>query len=269
MRGFGTLSSILPALLAVALGPAQATVQTRTVQYSVNNERYTGYVAWDDSINGERPGVLVVHEWWGHGDYVRRRARQIAKLGYTGFALDMYGDGKRADHPDQAKEFMQAVKSDMDAAEQRFRAAKELLESHATVDPDRIAAQGYCFGGGIVLAMARRGIDLDGVVSFHGGLGTDNPAEQGEVEAAVRVHTGGADPLVPADQVAAFVEEMAKAGVDYGVRSYPGAKHSFTNPSADDYAADHDLPVAYDAQADRRSWQATRAFYRELFGTSD
>lgn len=260
-----TIAGLTALLAALAVATSHAAVRGKTVEYNVDGETYSGYIAWDDAIEGERPGILVVHEWWGHGEYVRERARQLAKLGYTGFALDMYGDGKRAEHPDDAKAFMQAVQSDMDAAEARFRTAMERLKDHATVDPERIAAQGYCFGGGMVLAMARRGLDLDGVVSFHGSLGTDNRAEPGDIQAAVRVHTGGADEFVPPEQVASLVTEMQQAGVDFALHSYPGVKHSFTNPAADDYAAEFGLPVAYDAQADRRSWEATKAFYRELF----
>lgn len=251
--------------LFVSAATTAAELRTETIEYQLNGDSYTGYIAWDAAQDGERPGVLVVHEWWGHGDYVRRRARELARLGYTGFALDMYGQGKRADHPDEAKQFSQAALSDMDQAERRFRAAMARLKAHPSVDEDRIAAQGYCFGGGVVLAMARRGLDLDGVVSFHGSLGAGEPAEPGEVKAAVRVHTGGADQLVPADQVAAFVEEMHRAGADYAVHSYPGVQHSFTNPAADEYAERFGLPVAYDAEADQRSWEATKAFYREIF----
>lgn len=260
-----TQTAMTALLAALAMGTANAEIQGETVEYQVDGASYTGYIAWDDAIEGQRPGVLVVHEWWGHGEYVRERARQLAKLGYTGFAVDMYGSGKRAEHPEDAKAFMQAVQSDMDSAEARFRKAMARLEDHPTVDAERIAAQGYCFGGGMVLAMARRGLDLDGVVSFHGSLGTDNRAEPGDIEAAVRVHTGGADEFVPPKQVAALVTEMQQAGVDFALHSYPGVKHSFTNPAADEYAEEFGLPVAYDAQADRRSWEATKAFYRELF----
>ncbi len=258
------------ALLALATGLFAATatateLRTETIEYQVNGDPYTGYIAWDADRDGERPGVLVVHEWWGHGDYVRQRARQLARLGYTGFALDMYGQGRRANHPDEAKQFMQATLSDMDRAEQRFKAAMTRLQEHPSVDEARIAAQGYCFGGGVVLAMARRGLDLDGVVSFHGSLGSDRTVEPGDVKAAVQVHTGGADEFVPADQVADFVTAMHQANADYAVHSYPAAKHSFTNPAADEYADKFGLPVGYNAEADRRSWQATKAFYREIF----
>jgi len=257
--------AVTAAAFALASGIAQADIQSKEVTYTVGGDPYTGYIAWDGAVEGERPGVLVVHEWWGHGDYVRERARQLAELGYTGFALDMYGEGKRADHPEKAKEFSQAAMSNLDQAEQRFRAAMDRLGQHPSVDDERIAAQGYCFGGGVVLAMARRGVELDGVVSFHGNLGAGEPADEGDIEAAVRVHTGGADEFVPADQVADFVEAMHTAGADYAVHSYPGVKHSFTNPAADDHAEAFGLPIAYDAQADQRSWEATKAFYSELF----
>jgi dienelactone hydrolase len=155
-------------ILSLALLPltAGAAVKTDEVSYLVGDKEFTGYLTYDDATESRRPGVLVVHEWWGHNAYARKRAEMLAELGYTAFALDMYGTGKLAEHPDDAKAFMQAVTANMPEAEKRFAMAKAVLQSHPTVDPDRVAAIGYCFGGGIVLHMARTGIDLDGVVSL-------------------------------------------------------------------------------------------------------
>jgi len=252
-------------LLCVFSLGAVAALKTEEIVYRVGAEKFTGYLAWDDAIKGKRPGVLVVHEWWGHNAYARKRAEMLAELGYTAFALDMYGSGKVADHPDDAKGFMQAVVSNMPEAEKRFDKAKSILQAQPTVDADHIAAIGYCFGGGIVLHMARVGDDLDGVVSFHGSLGTEQPAAKGKVKARVRVFTGAADPFAPPELVSAFEQEMQQAGVDYQVQSYPGVKHSFTNPQADEFAKRFGMPLAYDKHADEDSWQRMQTFFAEIF----
>lgn len=245
----------------------RAEIKTEAIEYQVDGASFTGYMAYDDAIRGERPGVLVVHEWWGHNAYVRKRAEMLAALGYTAFALDMYGTGKLADHPQGATKFMQAVISDMPAAEKRFNAALGLLREHETVDEARVAAIGYCFGGGTVLNMARKGVDLKGVVSFHGSLGTKTPAEKGEVAAAILVFTGAADPMVPAEQVAGFRSEMEAAGVSYALHSYPGAMHGFTNPAADDFGKRFEMPLAYDIKADADSWVKMSRFFDKIFAT--
>lgn len=242
-----------------------AALKSEEIVYRVGDAEFTGYLAYDDAIQGKRPGVLVVHEWWGHNAYARKRADMLAELGYTAFALDMYGSGKVADHPDDAKGFMQAVVANMPEAEKRFDRARSLLEQQPTVDAEHIAAIGYCFGGGIVLHMARAGDDLDGVVSFHGSLGTEAPAEKDAVKARVLVFNGAADPFVPAQAVAAFEKEMQAAGVDYELISYPGVKHSFTNPGADAFAERFGMPLAYDKHADDDSWKRTGAFFAEIF----
>ncbi|MBZ0070575.1 MAG: dienelactone hydrolase family protein [Gammaproteobacteria bacterium] len=255
----------LAGILLLYAATAQAEIKTEVLTYKVGDVEMTGYLAYDDAITGKRPGVLVVHEWWGQNDYARRRAEMLAEEGYTALALDMYGDGKVADHPDTAQGFMQAIVSNMPEAERRFAAAQALLAAQPTVDKDRIAAIGYCFGGGIVLHMARAGMDLDGVVSFHGGLGTQTPAKPGTVKARVLVFTGAADPMAPPEQVNSFEEEMTRAGVDYRVVSYPGAKHGFTNPEADELGKRFDMPLAYDRAADMDSWEQTRAFLASVF----
>ena len=243
----------------------QAAVVGEEITYQSDGVELKGYLAYDDEIAGKRPGVLVVHEWWGHNDYVRERARMLARLGYTALALDMYGDGKQAEHPDDAGKFASEVRSNMPEAEQRFRAALAQLRIHPTVEAEKIAAIGYCFGGGIVLEMARRGVDLDGVVSFHGSLATDSPAEKGEVKARVLVLNGEDDPFTKPEQIAAFKREMEAAGVDYTFINYPGAKHAFTNPDADKFGEKFNMPLAYNAEADKKSWAEMRRFFAELF----
>ncbi len=263
------ISRLIPFAFTLAILPvsmlANAELQTREIDYQVNGETFTGYLAYDDAVTGPRPGVLVVHEWWGHGDYVRKRAEMLAELGYAAFALDMYGSDKYATHPSKANEFMQAVMSDQSAAKARFTAALALLREQPMVASDDIAALGYCFGGAVVLHMARAGVDLDGVISYHGMLATESPAQPGNVKAAVRVFNGEDDPMVPAQQVADFEEEMAEANVDYEVVNYSGAKHGFTNPEATELGRQFELPLAYDAEADADSWHKTQLFLERLF----
>lgn len=244
---------------------ACATLHTKEVDYSSNGQVLKGYIAYDKKIEGKRPGVLVVHEWWGHNEYARKRARMLADLGYTAFAMDMYGDGKQAAHPNEAGKFAEEVSSNQDIAEKRFMAALDLLRSQETVNPDQIAAIGYCFGGGVVLNMARTGVDLDGVVSFHGSLSTDTPAKPGIVKASVLVLHGADDPFVTPEQVEQFKKEMQSAGVDFRFVAYPGAKHSFTNPEADSYGEKFNLPLKYDPEADKQSWVEMRKLFKYLF----
>lgn len=252
------------AIAAVSTG-IQAEVQTQTIEYEVNGEPHTGYIAWDDATEGERPGVLVVHEWWGHGQFVRDQAEKLAGAGYTAMAVDMYGDGKSADHPEQAEAFMKEANSDMEAMKSGFRTAMKRLQAHETVDPDRIAAQGYCFGGAVVLNMARLGMDLDGVVSYHGSLGSPIQAEAGDITARIQAYTGGADQFVPAEQVSGFVQEMHAADAEYMVKSFPGVQHSFMNPEADQFAEGFGMPVGYDEEAATAAWEGTMRFYEDIF----
>ena len=256
-------------LLIVALTfvahSAQAAVKGEEVQYKAGNTVLKGYLAYDDAVKGKRPGVLVVHEWWGHNEYARERARMLAALGYTALALDMYGDGHQAHHPDEAGKFSGEVRKNLVLAKQRFDAAQRLLKKNPTVDGKNIAAIGYCFGGAIVLEMARQGENLKGVVSFHGSLNTDQPAKAGKVKARLLVLTGEADPFVPAEQVEAFKKEMEAAKTPYRVIAYPGAKHSFTSKEADQYGQKFNLPLAYNAEADQKSWAEMQAFFKEIF----
>ena len=251
-------------LLAASL-PAVATVVGQDIEYSADGTVLRGYLAYDDALPGQRPGVIVVHEWWGHNAYARQRANMLAGEGYVALALDMYGAGRNTQHPEQAKAFMQAVTQQSGAVRQRFAAAREQLARHPASDPARLAAIGYCFGGGVVLNMARAGVDLAGVVSFHGSLGTENPAGPGEIVTPILVLNGEADPFVPAEQVAAFKQEMDRAGANYTYVGYPGVKHAFTNPGADRAGAQFGLPLAYDAQADQDAWLRMLNFFDRIF----
>lgn len=253
-------------MLLAAILSAYAEVRHEEVTYTADGLTMKGYLAYDDAIKGKRPGVLVVHEWWGHNEYARKRARMLAGLGYTALAVDMYGDGKQAAHPDSAGKFAGAVMQNMEAAKARFLAALDLLKKHKTVDGGPLAAIGYCFGGGVVLHAARWGLDLKGVVSFHGSYGTQTPAQAGKVKAAVLVCHGAADPFITAEEVAALKKEMIDAKVDFQFNTYEGAKHSFTNPDADENGKKFSLPLAYNKMADEKSWADMKQFFKKIFG---
>lgn len=252
-------------LFSLVLPSVQARVVTKVVHYQGGNTKLTGFMAYDTKFKGKRPGVLVVHEWWGQNAYARKRAMMLAKLGYVAFALDMYGNGKTASHPKDAGKFAGMVRNDMPLARARFLAALDRLKANPHTEKDKIAAIGYCFGGGIVLQMARQGIDLKGVASFHGSLATKEPAKPGQVKARVMVFNGEADPFTTPAQIAAFKQEMQHAGVHYEFVNYPGAKHSFTNPDATALGKKFDLPLAYNARADKDSWAKLQIFFKEIF----
>lgn len=255
----------LAALLLTMTATASAAVKTEEIVYEGGGAKMKGFVAWDDSIKGKRPGVLVVHEWWGHNDYARSRAKQLAEMGYVALAVDMYGDGKQADHPDNAMAFMQEATKDPVQTAARFNAAYSELAKRKQTDKSRMAAIGYCFGGAVVLNMARLGTDLKGVASFHGALGAWQPAVPGSVKARMLVLNGADDSMVPAEAVQKFEEEMKTAKADAKVINYPGAKHSFTNPGADEFAKKFNMPVGYDAAADKASWAELDAFLKQVF----
>jgi len=246
---------------------AFAELQTQEVNYRVDRVNFKGYLAYDTDFQGKRPGVLVVHEWWGHNDYVRRRAEMLAKLGYTALAVDMYGDGKLAQHPDDAKKFVQEVMAQEGVSQKRFRAALNFLRKQPTVDRKNIAAIGYCFGGSTVLNMARLGIDLKGVASFHGSLATQTSAKKGKVKARVLVCHGADDSFIPPEDIDSFKKEMTNAGADFQFISYEGAKHSFTNPDADTFAQKFGMGIAYNETADKQSWEDMQVFFKDIFAS--
>lgn len=256
---------LLIALLLCCSTVAQAAIQTREVPYTAaDGTRLVGYHAWDDAISGPRPGVIVVHEWWGLNDYAKRRARDLAALGYSALAVDMYGDGRNTQHPDDAKAFMNAALADPAIPKARFQAGLDLLKAQPQTDPARLAAIGYCFGGKVVLDMARQGLPLAAVVSFHGALVTATPATPGSVKAKVLVEHGAADSFITAEQIAAFKAEMDQAGADYRFVELPGAKHGFSNPDADAHKG-HGLDLGYQKEADERSWADMQALFKEVF----
>jgi len=266
MKKFISAFSLVIFILGMAvLTSAEAKMKGQSVEYSAQGTALKGYLAYDDGQEGRRPGVLVVHEWWGLNDYARKRADMLAELGYVALAVDMYGHGKQATHPEDAQKFSSEVMKNFDAAKARFTAAMDFLKKQPQVDPARIAAIGYCFGGGVVLNMARQGVDLKGVASFHGALAAVKPAQPGMVKAKILVLTGADDKFVPPAQVEAFKQEMKSAGADLRVISYPGAIHSFTNPEADVLGKKFNMPLAYNADADRKSWEEMKTFLSGVF----
>lgn len=244
---------------------AATAVKGVNVDYSAGGVTLKGYLAYDTKISGKRPGVLIVHEWWGQNSYVRKRADMLAKLGYTALALDMYGEGKIADHPDDAGKFASEVMKNFPVAKERFLAALEYLKKQPSVDPDKIAAIGYCFGGGVVLNMARQGVDLKGVASFHGSLAVVNPDQPTPIKAAVRVYNGADDKFSKPEQIEALKKEMAEKNVNFKFVNYPGAVHSFTNPDATAIGKKFKMPIAYNAKADKASWADFKRFLKEIF----
>ena len=252
----------MAALLLSLTPPTTVKIKTREIEYRQDGTVLQGFVAWDDAVRGKRPGVLVVHEWWGHNEHARNQARRLAEAGYVGFALDMFGKGKVTTHPQEAQAFVSEATKDPAVLAKRFNAALEQLKRDPHVDPRRIAAIGYCFGGAVVLDMARAGADLAAVVTLHGALATKTPAQPGKVKARVLVLAGDADPFVPPEQVEAFKQEMQTAGARFEVVTFPGAKHGFTNPDAGKYGMD---ALAYNADADRQSWAAMLKLFKEVF----
>ncbi len=241
---------------------ADAGIRTELVEYKQADTVLEGYLTYDDALKGKIPGVLIVHEWTGLGPYVKRRAEQIAGLGYAAFAVDIYGKGIR---PKDAKEAaLQAgmYRADRQLMRERAKAGLEQLKKYTFVDPGRIAVMGYCFGGGVALELARSGADLRGVVSFHGNLDTPLPEDARNIKAKVLILHGADDPFVTKEQVAAFQEEMRAASVDWQMVLYGNAVHSFTNP---DSGNDPSRGIAYNREADVRSWEAMKAFFREVF----
>ncbi len=239
-----------------------AEVQTKSVEYMDEDVTLTGHLYWDDSIEGKRPGVLLIHEWWGLNDYARRRARMLAELGYVAFAADMYGNNQVTEQPSQAQEWMQEITADVELWRQRAGLGLAQLKASDLVDTAKTAAIGYCFGGGTVLQMAYGGADVLGVVSYHGSL----PAAPAEVVGAIKpeilVLHGQADTFIAPDVVTNFQNKLEEAGANWEMDIYGGVRHSFTNPGAGDYGIEN---LKYDARADARSWARMQAFFDELF----
>lgn len=244
---------IFVVLLSISASTALAQIRGEVIEYKQGATVLEGYLAYDDSIKGKRPGVLVVHDWLGVGPYVRARAQQLASLGYIAFAPDIYGKDIRPVDNKEAAKVSNELKNDRMLLRLRVNAGLDILRNHPLTDPDKLGAIGYCFGGMTVLELARSGANIAGVVSFHGNL--DTPADTSSIHTKVLVLHGAEDPVVPPAQVAAFENEMRKANVDWQLNVYSGAAHNFTNPNS----------PAYNRQVDKRSFEAMKAFFKEIF----
>ncbi|MBL8014399.1 MAG: dienelactone hydrolase family protein [Candidatus Omnitrophica bacterium] len=239
-----------------------AEIQKKQIEYKDGDTTLEGFLVYDDAKSGPQPGVIVVHDWMGFGAYANGRAEQLAQLGYTALAIDIYGKGVRPANTEEASKQAGYYKEHRDLLRRRAQAGLEALKKEASVDPKRMAAIGYCFGGTTVLEMARAGMPLAGVVSFHGGLSTSMPAHKGDIKSKVLVLHGADDPFVPPPEVVDFSKEVNEAGADWQMVSYSGAVHSFTRKDAGN---DNSKGAAYNERADKRSWEAMKSFFNEIF----
>jgi dienelactone hydrolase len=252
------------ALLVVALPvAAEAKVVTETVEYKQDGTVLEGVLAYDDAVKGKRPGVLVVHEWMGINEHTLEAAKELAALGYVAFAADIYGKGVRPRDPQAAGAESSKYKNDRKLLRARAMAGLDMLRANRRVDASKLGAIGFCFGGTTVIELARAGAPVAGVVSFHGGLDSPNPADGKNIKGKVLAMQGADDPFVPAKDIEAFEKEMRDAGVDWQLVKYGGAVHSFTNPAAGN---DNSKGAAYNEKATRRSWDEMKRFFAEVFG---
>ena len=237
---------------------------TKDIEYFIEEQSFTGYLAYDDAITEKKPGVILVHEWWGHDDFVQGKAEHLAQQGFVAFALDMYGTGVIADGPQQAEQLMTHVTSTTGLVEQRFMAAYDVLCEQAQVDTSNINAAGYCFGGEVVLEMARAGKALNAVASFHGLLETKNPMQANTFKGRMLAYNGIDDPLAPTEVVERFNEEMSKANIHCEIVNYPGVMHAFTNPASTWRSEKFGLPILkYDEHADQDSHEKMVAAFKQ------
>jgi dienelactone hydrolase len=250
------------ALILLVLTAAEAKIATQTVEYRQDGTVMRGFLAYDDSLKGKRPGVLVVHEWWGLNDFARERALKLAGLGYVALAADMYGGGATARDREEARKLAGALLGNPDRLRARAQAALKVLAADPRVDPNRLAAIGFCFGGTTVLELAYSGADLAGVASFHGGLPQARPEDLKRLTAAILVLHGADDPHVSPADIAAFEQAMRQAGADWQMVWFGGAVHGYTNPAAGDNRASG---VAYNPRAARRSWRCLQEFFRDIW----
>lgn len=239
-------------------------LKEENLNYKIDSLNMDGYIVYDENVTGTRPAVLVVHEWWGMNEYAKRRARELAGLGYIAMAVDMYGNGQRADNPQLAEKLASPFYQDPAMAKIHFEAALNKLKTYKEVDTANIGAIGYCFGGGVLLNIVRMGEPLKGIVSFHGSL-LGTPADKNLLKAKVLVLHGEDDKFVPATEVAAFKKQMDSIGAAYSFKSYPGATHAFSNPDATAMGEKFKIPIAYNAAADTASWNEMKVFFSGLF----
>jgi len=256
---------LLIAALAVVVceSTSVAAVQTKTISYKHGAQEFKGFLAWDDASTDKRPGVLVVHEWWGLNDYARDRAKQLASEGYIAFAADMYGDGKTTEHPEEATKMATTVRQNVDEWRKRATAALDVLKSQPQCDTSKLAAIGYCFGGSTALQLAFSGADLKAVASFHGALPIPSPEQVKNTKATLLICHGAKDSFIPEKTIQEFRAALDAGGADWEMDYYAGAEHSFTVKSADSLGI---KGMKYNAEADKRSWARMQALLNEKFG---
>jgi dienelactone hydrolase len=239
-------------------------LKEEAIPYTVDTLKMDSYIVYDENIQGKRPAVLVVHEWWGLNDYIKRRAKMLADLGYVAMAVDMYGNNRKGNNPQEAAMLSGPYYENMAMTKKIFDAALEELKKNPNVDQSKIAAIGYCFGGGLLLNLARMGEPLNGVVSFHGGL-VGNPPDKNLTKAEILVCHGEADKFVTMDEAATFKKQMDSIGKSYTFKSYPGATHAFTNPDATELGKKFNIPIEYNGPADTASWNEMKVFLGKIF----
>jgi dienelactone hydrolase len=264
LRAFVLLTLSLSILSFMDPAKDSPKIREQVVSYTENGVTFKGFIAYDESITGKRPAILVIPEWWGLNDYAKSRARQLAELGYIAMAVDMYGDGKIATNPQEAQELTKPFYIDPKLAKLRVDAAIKQLKTNPLTDVGNMAAIGYCFGGNVVLNAAKLGADLKGVVSFHGGLG-GAPANKQLLKAKILVCNGGADKFVSEQSIADFRQAMDSIGADYSFKSYANATHALTNPEATKTGKQFNMPIEYNAEADKASWNDMKTFFEVLF----
>ena len=270
MKIISKISFLAAASIITCSFPASAQKSTpmikeENVTYSADGVQMKGYIAYDQNLKGRRPVVLVVHEWWGLNDYPKMRARKLAELGYLAMAVDIFGDGKVGANPQEAQELTKPFYTDPGLAKKRLDAAIKKIKESPLADQGNVAAIGYCFGGSVVLNSAKMGSDLKGVVSFHGGL-AGAPANKQLLKAKILVCHGGSDKFISQKDIDSFKHQLDSIGADYSFKIYPDATHAFTNPASTENARKFNMPIAYNPEADRDSWNDMKAFFLKLFG---
>jgi len=253
-------------LLSLIAGPAWSVMYQEEINYKHGDVDLKGYLFWEDSFSGLRPGILVMHEWWGINDYVKVRAEMLAESGYVAFAADMYGDGRDTRHAEDAKSWMKQISGNTELWQARAALGLEQLLAHKKVDKERTAAIGYCFGGATVMQLAYTGADLDAVVSFHGSLPPASPEQAARIKSKVLAFHGASDKFIPKERLDSFVMALNDAKVDWEMVTYGGAKHGFTNPYASSYALDG---LEYMPSADKRSWSRLLSYFESIFERED
>ncbi len=262
MRSVG----VLVAWLVVATPLLRAEIQTKVIEYEYDGTKLKGFVAWDDAIQGKRPGVLLVHEWWGLNEHARDRAKMVAKLGYVAFACDMYGNGEVTEHPKKASEMASTVRSNLKLWLGRARAGLDQLKNFELTDRTRLGAIGFCFGGSTVLQLAYSGADLDVVVTFHAALPVPNETQAKAIKATLLICHGAEDGFIPEKTIQEFRAALDKAKVKYEFKSYPGAVHSFTVPGIEKVGV---KGLAYNEKVDKESFQAMSELFKKAFRQAD